>query len=646
MIAFNNGGTLCDELPWHLVGARDVFLDFETSSHDAKKKSTNPWFDCWVAGIAVTVDDHPRAYYVPHTLPCWDEWLFAMLDGCKRWINHNVKYDAHVAANCGGVIYGGADSGQSLVCTLTLSKIIDSDRIAKGGYALDELASAWLGEDISQYEAKLQPYLHKNKDYGRIPPDILGEYACQDVLTTRRLWKFLDARCPEQCRGVWNTEIELTSVLFEMERTGLRVDPVQLQQKELELLMRLLIVEEQLAATTGRVFRPHVNEDCYDVLCNQYGLPVLGWTESRPPSPSFDKNALKQYLAHPLAPRDVVKSMLEYRIENTLKNFFVQPYQQLSIPEADGRYAVMHSSYNQAVRTGRLSCKQPNSQQLNKQAKELIIPGEGMAFLSVDYSQIEFRLIAHYINNPQWITAYNNNPDTDAHDWVAKMCDIHRKPAKTVNFCIGFGGGKSRVLSMLEANMELVGSLIKQVDELVLQGKVQEKDRIAVFHLLARRRAEQVYETYHRTLPELKRTSYAAANACKMKGYVYNLYGRHRHLPFDHAHKAFNNLNQSSAADLMKERTVEVSKLLKNSPIKIVASVHDETLFWGPTELLKQPSVQHRILACMESPTVNLRVPIRCTIGFSGENWREASESAALVAYNREKNLTSDEKFL
>lgn len=635
MIQFPNGGLLVedkDDLPWHLVGCQDVYLDFETTSYDSKLDSLNPWHHCWIAGFGVTGDDHAPAYYIPVRDTQRDEskifdFLFELFSNCRRWINHNVKYDAHVAANAAGVLVNC-----ELVDTVTLAKIIDSDRMMKGGYGLDALCRDWLKEDISRYEAALAPYLHNNKDWGLVPNDIIGEYGCQDILSTRRLWKYIDAACPEESRGVWDTEIELTSVLFDMERTGMRIDPVFLKAEQFKIMATLLCIEEMLAAKTGRTFRPHVNEDCYDVLCNQYGLPVLGWTEEG--NASFDKQAMAQYAAHPFAPHDVVKLISEYRKLNTFQNFFVVPYQELHVEN------YMHPQYNQCVRTGRLSCKKPNSQQLNKRAKTLVLPPPGHAFISIDYSQIEFRLIVHYIKNEACIRAYHENPDTDFHDLVAKLCGIHRKPAKNVNFCIGFGGGKGKVLSMLEANMELVGSLVDEVTKLVEAGRIQESQREAVFHVLARERAEMVYFKYHGMLPELKPTSREAARVCEARGFVRNLYGRRRYLPSDHAHKAFNNLNQSSAADLMKERTVAVSKLIKNTPIKIVASVHDETLFTAPIEVAQDPRVQHALLAHMESPAVSIRVPIRCAIGVSTNNWAEAAGSAKLVEYSRDAALT------
>lgn len=630
MISCSNGTLILepsDSLP-ALVGS-DVFLDFETTSGDPKKTSLNPWHDCWIAGVAVTVDDMPHAYYVPighhdaeGNLPYLDvyNWIIALLSQCKRWINHNVKYDAQVLTN---------NTGWEVTCpiidTVTLAKIVDSDRYQ---YSLDKLAADWLHEDISAYELAMAPYLRGNSDYGAIPIDKMGEYAGQDVLTNRRLWRYIDARIPDQCREVANTEIKLTSSLYRMERVGLCVEPLELAANEFTATNKMLQLEEELSQLVGFHFRPHTNEDCFDVLCNTYGLPVLSYNESG--NPSFDKEALSQYMAHPLAPKPVVEKILQFRKLNTLCTLFLNPWQELHV---DG---VLHPSFNQAVRTGRMSCRQPNAQQLSAFVKTLVHPHKGMCYLSVDYSQIEFRLIAHYINDRNAIAAYAQDPDTDFHQWVADMCEVNRKPAKTINFLMGYGGGKKKLLSALVQIMELVGDLYERAKQL------SPNDPAHLFNRLALQRALNVYDTYHARLPGIKLTSRRVAAVAAARGYVFNLYGRHRHLPRERAHIAFNTVNQSSAADLMKERTVALDDHLRGTPIRIVASVHDETLMEMPVELASDVRVIASIVKVLESPACDLRVPIRCQAGVGLRSWGEASKSGRSITSEELANATVD----
>jgi DNA polymerase-1 len=581
----------------------DLYLDFETSSGDSRLDALNPWHHCVPAGFGFTWDNEPRAFYVPMHVGGAAELCRRLIEISDTWVNHHVKYDAHVYLNNIGPI----KDTLNYRCTVVGAKLINSDMMFAGSYSLDNLSHRWLGHDITPYEEALKPYLNKNKDYGRIPDDVIGEYGGQDVITCRELDRFIYGKMPEMCYSVWATEQKLTRVLLDIEQYGMGVDPQRLKILDFELMFKMLNIEEELHRLLGWACRPHTNADCHEVLHVQYGLPVMGWTKTG--EPSYDKYALASYLEHPHAPHDIVSLMLSYRKMHVLRNTFVRPYREL---EVDG---VLHPSYNQMVRTGRMSCSDPNSQQLSKEAKELIVPRPGNAFLSMDLSQIEFRIIAHYIKDEAVIAAYQQNPDTDFHSWVASECRIKRKPAKTVNFMIGYGGGKRKTIATLAANEDI----IKEIND-----ELGDENDIGKFSRACESRGLYIYDTYHKTLPNLKKTSYLAAGVASNRGYVFNLYGRHRKLSRERAHTAFNTICQSSAADLMKERTVAMHEMLKGTPIKMIANVHDEALFEGPEEMIRDPRTVHDLAACFETPNIELRVPIRCSAGISNVNWREA----------------------
>lgn len=632
MIEFTNGGRLVEtvgELP-HFDSVRVLYADFETTSHDPKKKSVNPWHDCWVAGLAVTVNDVFGAWYIPtrHVFgPCLPEeivieWWFDLVNRAELWVNSNIKYDAHVSANALGVI-----PTCPLYDIITHMKIIDSDRALKGGYGLDMLSKQILGEDISRYENALQPYLNKNKDYGRIPADICGEYACQDVITARRLHKFIEQTRPEDSASVAAIELELTGVLYGIERTGMCVDEIELAVEEIAVCNELITLDQRLARLVGRTINPISGDDCFDVLCNQYGLPVVAWTEEddedtgeKQGNPSFNKHVWPVYLQHPYAPKEIVQCIFEYRTLSHFRSLFLKQYQQLRF--TDGR---LHSDYNQCVSTGRMGCKKPNAQQLSKRAKKLIHPPPGFAFLSQDQSQIEFRVIADYIEAWPVINAYIDNPDTDFHEWVAESAGMARKPAKTMNFMMGYGGGKKKAVKTLKAVTSVIGNVKIEVDRLVAEGAVMQQDALAVFDRMCESKAERVYDNYHATLPSLKSTAREAMEVCKARGYIRNRFGRRRHLPRDASHKAFNSLCQGFAADIQKERTVAMARAIRGTPIQMVANVHDETLSQAPVEVLSDRRTQVAMSYLLERPNVEMRVPLRVSTGYSTQHWCEAS---------------------
>lgn len=661
MITFSNGGRLVQslsELP-NLVGANELFLDTEWNNVVHKKQSVNFYKYDRVCGISVTTDTQEGAWYVPirHVEP-GDQgdprhddayanvagnlpvdnvlsWANDIVRSCKRWINHNIKGDMH------GMWLDGVEFNSEVVCTLTLSKIIDSDRTFKGGYGLDALSTEWLDENIAGYNQRIQAYLDNLKGarrYSRVPVDIMGEYACQDVITNRRLWANIQRRLPEQCKGVWDTEIKMTPVLWDMEHLGLRVDPQELQIKEYSILWELTQIEAELHKLCDMPVDPSSSASCYEVLCGKYNLPVLSYTEEgldedgEPAgNPSFDKDAMASYLLYPAVAEDpklthIVKQIQYYKKRNTLLTFFVRPYQEHHVN------GVMHPDYNQAVRTARLSCKRPNAQQLSKEAKELVHPEPGCAFLDADYSQVEFRLMAHYLNDHEVVRAYNDNPDTDFHEWVAKMTGMPRRPAKNVNFCIGFGGGKKKVINMIATNMDVVGNLGADVQLMIDQGQIKPDQRKLVFEMLCQRRGEELYAKYHEMLPSLRECTRRAALRTKTTGYVFNAYGRWRRLPEKAAFRSFNAIIQSTAADLMKERTIALSprynSMTRQLGIDLRASVHDATLSHGDKDMMRDPAVIKHIITTLEDTTIKFRVPIRASCNYSQKDWRSAAEGA------------------
>ncbi len=637
MIDFDNCGRMItspSDLPPIPQRIGSLFGDFETTSKDSKLDALNVWRNCWAAGFAFTWDDVPGAWYLPicHRDKRFDidrdiviKYLTDLFAATTEWVNHNVKYDAHVLMNDLGV---DCLSCERIVCTVVRSKILDSDRQYRGGYGLDALSLGLLKHDIGRYEHALRVQLGDSKDYGVVPPDIMGEYACQDVMTNRNLHKYIIANMPAESSPVVETETALTSELIRMERRGMLVRPLEVKITRLKVLTEMVALEQRLHEAVGYPFLPGSNKDCHDVLCNHYGLPILAYTErddGTRGNPSFDQDTLELYLNRVDAPVAVVSDILEYRRRATFKSLFLETFEDLAIDCGNG-YAVMHPDHNQCVRTGRMSVRRPNTQQQDERSKRLFLPGDGMSFMSCDASQIEFRTIAHYTQDHEVIAAYNNNPDIDYHQRVADMCGIKRRPAKTVNFSVAFGQGRGATVELLTVDKDVVESIGEAIDELIRNGELLPDGRDAAFRAMSRQRGEALYEKYHATFPNIKRTSRDAERAARERGFVRNIRGRRRYLPDTHCHKAFNTLNQSSAADIIKERMTTLANHLRGTGIEMVTQVHDEVLMVGPTELLDDPRTQRDIVAILEDVHC-VRVPIRFNYGVSSDNWMMAAKS-------------------
>lgn len=604
MIYFKNGGCLVecvDDLP-NPNGFEEMFLDFETSSGDPKLDSLNPWMTdhCTVIGAAVTFDNVPTVWFIPRRFLAG--WLKKIWVRAGKWINHNLKYDHHVGTNDLDL----PNFEGSLYCTLAASKVFDSDMTFKGGYGLTNLSKKWLHEDIAGFEKRFTPYIKhpngqtKSKDYGDVPLDIMAEYGCQDVITNRKLYHFLEKQTPEECQRVKLQELELTKVLLDVEQAGLRIEPNECKAERLKTLVRMLQIEERLHSLVGYMFNPTTNKDCHDVLCNHYGLPVIAWTNADDPdakhNPSFTADALQVYSEWKGEHVEVTNLMLEHRKLTNYRGLFLEPYLNLH------RDGVLHSDYNQSVRSGRMSCKKPNGQQLDKKAKALVKPPEGKVFFSSDLSQVEYRLIAHYVNDTRAIEAYANDPYIDYHQWVADLIQIPRTPAKTINFMIGFGGGKATTRAKLAQLAEI-------------RERCGSPEAIDAESL-------RLYNAYHANLPGLKRSARQAEGVARRQGYVKNLFGRHLRLPTTRAHVAFNRAVQSTAADLAKYISVELHK----RGLTLHAIVHDEFLL--SCDKNEVEDVAREVFDVINHPPIPVRVPIRGSAEWSEKSWADCGSNA------------------
>jgi len=240
-------------------------------------------------------------------------------------------------------------------------------------------------------------------------------------------------------------------------------------------------------------------------------------------------------------------------------------------------------------------------------------------------SQVEFRVIVHYIQNQRCIDAYLKDPDTDFHKYIAEGACMARKPAKTMNFLMGFGGGKKLAIKRLSINSDVIGAMEKDVDDRIRRGLIDPANRITAIEQACKAKGESVYDDYHRFLPELKPTSRRAAAVCHERGYVRNWHGRHRRLPPEISHLAFNTLCQGEAADIQKERTVAAARACLGTDIGLVGNVHDEAVFDGPAEQMADPRTQAAMCWMMETINNPLRVPLRASVGYSDKSWWEAS---------------------
>lgn len=598
-----------------------LYLDVETTNiaSRGKVKDSTVWYGDRICGAAVTFDDCPDCWYIPvrHTtgpnmsVLHFRQWLKDAVIRPKKWVNHNIKFDAHFAAA------DGAEFNCGLVDTMVQARIIHNNLKS---YSLKNLCGQYL--NIKNWKDPIVDWLkeHKTNNWADLPVLLIANYACQDVDNNRKLYHKFNELMPEECSKLWQMEQLVTPVLYDLEAQGMQIDPNKLAQ-EIELSLRK---QEQLQAALdkriGRIINVNSNKQLKKLLLDDLALPIVAWTNKE--NPSFNSEAMGLYESLPKVLsnnniRSILKDIAALVEEKHFYSLFLKGYNSLHV---DG---VVHPDYSQCKKTGRMGCRQPNSQQLNNRAKKLVKCLPGYNIWSWDYNQIEYRLIVHYTKNQEAIRAYNENPDTDYHTWVAELADIPRHPAKTLNFLMAFGGGKNKAMEFLAKIEEVIDEVNEEVNNILdayggshLLEKVYHHvadDRANLFQTQFALKAEKIYNNYHNAQPELKRTLWAAGNVAKSRGYVRTIMNRRSYIPADLSYKAFNAVIQGSAADIFKERLVQYAprynKTIKDLGIKPFAIVHDDIVSQVPADIERRPYVEYTTKILQNIP-FELAVPI------------------------------------
>lgn len=395
-------------------------------------------------------------------------------------------------------------------------------------------------------------------------------------------------------------EMPLSVVLSDMEIAGVRVSREALHIMKDEIKNKINLLDEKICSSAGEKFNVNSPRQLGVILFEKLNIPHGKLIKS---GYKTDAATLtKLYDKHP-----IIKDILEYRNLNKLYTTYLEGLEPFI--KDDGK---IHTIYKQTLtRTGRLSSVEPNLQNIptrheeGKKIRKAFIP-ENDLFLSIDYSQIELRLLAHISKSEELIETFRK--DGDIHTKVA--ADIYgisessvssqmRRTAKAVIFGIvygisGFGLGENLSISPKDANV-----FIKKYYELY-PGVKRYMDNII---------KEAYEENVVRTLFNRRRTIEELNN----KNYMIRSQGERI---------ALNTPIQGTCADIMKKAMVEIHKEMKNRNLKskMIIQVHDEIIF----DCVKEEEKELTKLAkdIMEN-VFKLDVPIKAEVGI-GVNWYEA----------------------
>lgn len=564
-----------------------IAFDMETDSLDSMAAKPLGFSFCWQEGIA---------YYVPIISEgerlFTDEELKEVLTrffstGRLSLVGQNIKYDYKVLVNWGVV------PKKLIFDTMVAAWLLDST----GVFNMDYLAEKYLEYKTLSYKDAIP----KGQTVADIPQEHAVFYGAEDADITFRLYRlFCNLLVARNLMSLMeNLEMPLLRIIANMEIDGIFLDRNLLEPLTAEFEQRLGAIQSEIFAICGHEFNLNSPKQLQEVLFVEREIPTGAKTRTgfstatdvlEPLSDTYPEVAL----------------VLEYRMLNKLKTTYIDKL-PLDILERTGR---IHPSFSQTgTETGRLSCKDPNLQNIpvrteeGRRIRSSFVPKEGYVFLSADYSQIELVVLAHMADDPGLKGAFLKG--IDVHSYTASLIfDVpleevtseQRRVAKTINFGVMYGMGPHSLSGDLK-----------------------------ITHAEAKAFIDQYFVRYSAVNTFIEKTRDDAG----INGYVSTLLGHLRTITEINSRNgverakaqriAVNTVIQGSAADIMKLAMLRIDKALRaNSPdTKMLLQIHDELVFEVPEGELEK--VRSLVKEAMEG-AVKLSLPLRASIE-TGKSW-------------------------
>ena len=510
-------------------------------------------------------------------------------------IGQNMKYDAKIFKRYGLDVVSIDD-------TMLISYALNA---GIHNHGMDALSERYLDHK----PISIKSLLGSGKSqitFDYVPLEEAVKYAAEDADITLRLWEVLKPKLhQEQVTTVYETlERPLVPVLQQMEMHGIKVDRDHLSRMSNAFAQKMAGLEAELHELAGHSFNVQSPAQVGAILFEEMALE--GGKKTKTGQWSTPANVLEDLATE----HDFAARVLDYRQLQKLKSTYTDALQEHIHPET-GR---VHTSYAQTgANTGRLASTDPNLQNIpvrneeGRRIREAFVAEEGNVLISLDYSQIELRILAEMAGIDALKDAFKQGHDIHAMT-ASEMFDVPmdemtpdiRRQAKAINFGViygisGFG---------LARNLRI-----------------------------PRAEAQGFINRYFERFPGIRTYMDDTKAFAKEHGYVQTLFGRKIHTPEINAkgpragfaqRAAINAPIQGTAADVIRRAMVRMPAAITDLPAKMLLQVHDELLFEVQEDAADQ--VIERARSIMEdaaAPILQLSVPLVVDAG-KGANWAEA----------------------
>ncbi len=497
-----------------LDSAKEICIDCET--YDPELLTKGPGWGRGVGhivGIAVGTEDARWYFPMRHTVGAGNLPVQAVLDWCRDAFSnpHQPKVFANAQYDLGWLKHEGVDVAGEIIDVQIAEPLLDEH--AKS-YSLDTLAVKYLGE----HKVDSILYAWSYKAYGgkvgrpqagniyRCPPNLVGPYAEGDVDLPLRIWKHQKYQIEQQgLMEIFKIESQIPRILVGMRMKGVRVDLAKAERVREELSNKIKGISAQIKDITGEsvdLWAADSIARAFDSVGIEYGKTATG-------KPSFTSDFLEHH-ASPLA--GMIRTARKY---DKAINTFIDGY--VINMQSNGR---VHGQFHQlrgddgGTVVGRFSSSLPNLEnipardpEIGRLVRGLFLPEEGQSWATLDFSQIQFRIMVHYamgVGAEEARKKYLEDPTTDYHNMTQALIfettgiKLDRKPVKNINFGLAFTMG---------------------VDKLARELGLTKEEAIPLI------------DAYHAGVPFVRHTSEAVSNIAATRGYIVGILGRRHRFP-------------------------------------------------------------------------------------------------------------------
>jgi DNA polymerase-1 len=510
-------------------------------------------------------------------------------------IGQNMKYDAKILARYDVAVAPIDD-------TMLLSYALHA---GLHNHGMDALSERYLGHS----PIPIKELIGTGKSaitFDKVPLEKATAYAAEDADITLRLWKtFKPMLHAKQVTTVYETlERPLIPVLARMEMNGIKVDRDTLSRMSNAFAQKMAGLEAEIHALAGQEFSVGSPKQLGEILFDKLALP--GGKKGKTGAYSTGADILEDLATEHELPGRV----LDWRQLSKLKSTYTDAL-QTHINADTGR---VHTSYSIAgANTGRLASTDPNLQNIpvrteeGRRIREAFVAEEGNVLVSLDYSQIELRILAHIAGIDALKQAFRDGHDIHAMT-ASEMFDVPldemtpdvRRQAKAINFGViygisGFG---------LARNLRI-----------------------------PRGEAQGFIDRYFERFPGIKDYMDATVKFAKDHGFVQTLFGRKINTPEINAkgpgagfakRAAINAPIQGTAADVIRRAMIRMPEAISDLPARMLLQVHDELIFEVPEDSVEDTiKVVRDVMENASDPAVKFDVPLVVDAG-QGKNWAEA----------------------